>query len=202
MRGLACDHRGYPIPWGVFVDKAGRPHFQINDDVLRYKALKGGLCPICGYPLLRGRWFVGGPMSAFHENGAFADPPMHHECMQYAMRVCPYLAAPRYGGRIDDRTLGADRPALLADYTQIERRPDLFVAALATGQKLCGLTFSPNVIPRRPYLRVEYWSHGVQLTADEGEAMVEADKPNWPALAEATSPPKIVRGPMHGKGKP
>jgi hypothetical protein len=40
-------HRGYPI------------------HVRRYEALCENLCPICGMNLLRGQWFVGGPMSAF-----------------------------------------------------------------------------------------------------------------------------------------
>lgn len=68
MSHLEVDPRGYPIPWGVYRDPTGRAHFQINDDVRRYQAIKDNLCPICGTSLFRGRWFVGGPISAFHRS--------------------------------------------------------------------------------------------------------------------------------------
>jgi hypothetical protein len=110
MKHLETDSRGYLIPWGVYRDHTGRAHFQINDELRRLRSFRENLCPICGKSLFRGRWFVGGPMSAFHEAGAFADPPMHYECAVYALQVCPYIALPRYGRRIDDRTLDKDDP--------------------------------------------------------------------------------------------
>jgi hypothetical protein len=121
-------------------------------------------------------------MSAFHPEGAYIDPPLHYECMRYAVQACPYIAAPSYAGRIDDRTLREDdRPPLLVDPTMDASRPVVFVAAMATGQKLTGNRLSPYVIPRRPFSRVEYWRHGKLLNAAEGEALVEADRKTWPA---------------------
>jgi hypothetical protein len=167
----------------VYVDSAGRPHFQINDDGKRPRAILEELCPICGKRLLRGRWFVGGPMSAFHPDGAYADPPMHTECMTYAMQVCPYIAAPRYTGRIDDRTLkDGHRTVLFADFTAVARRPPVFIAALATRQRITGASLSPNVIPRKPYLRIEFWQHGVKLDATAGTAIVDAERHTWDDL--------------------
>ena len=87
-------------------------------------------------------------MSAFHPDGAYIDPPLHYECMRYAMQVCPYLAAPRYAGRVDDRTLKDDDRPTRSPSTL----PNVFVAARPG--KLVGLA-SLNVVPRRPYLRVE-----------------------------------------------
>jgi hypothetical protein len=178
MSHLELDQRGYPIPWVVYRDKDNRPHFQINDDKKRYASMALGVCGICAHDLLRGRWFVGGPISAFHEHGAFADPPMHYECAQYALAVCPYLAMSRYNKRVDDKTLGGGRPTLLINSTMIDRRPDVFVCAMSTRQRLIKGPF-PNVVPGRPFVRVEYWRNGKQLSQGEGEALVEADRLTW-----------------------
>jgi hypothetical protein len=96
MKHLGIDRRGYPIPWSVYRDPDGRPHFTIFNNVLRARGIRDDLCGICGTKLFRGRWFVGGPVSAFDPRGTYIDPPMHHECSSYALTVCPYLAAPNY----------------------------------------------------------------------------------------------------------
>jgi hypothetical protein len=213
MADLPRDRRGYAIPWAVFTDADGRAHFQINDDRKRVHCLTRDLCPICGRKLTRGRWFVGGPMSVFHPNGAFADPPMHFECMRYAVAACPYLAAPSYAGRLDDKTLKTlddeNRPPLLLDHTVIVRRPDLFVAVLARSQRLVGSAFAPNVIPSKPYIRVEYWRHGEQLHDVVGQSLVDADRQGWPKLLEEQlTVARVVparmgrRGRADGKAKP
>jgi hypothetical protein len=51
----------------------------INDDRKSWRALKERLCPICGGPLGRWKWFIGGPLSAFSEHGWYLDLPGHHE---------------------------------------------------------------------------------------------------------------------------
>jgi len=158
---LPRDRRGYIIPWVVYRDGDDRPHFTINDDQKRFLALTKDLCPICAEKLLRGRWFVGGPQAAFHERGAYIDPPMHGECAHYALTTCPYLAAPNYSKRIDAKTLRSSAVPLLFDSAVIDERPDYFVAVLATGQKLTGA--ENYITPKRPYLRVEYWRHGRQI---------------------------------------
>jgi hypothetical protein len=178
MSHLELDPRGYAIPWGVFRDDSGRAHFQINDDRRRYQAIKNDLCPICGGSLFRGRWFVGGPISAFHKDGSFADPPMHHECATYSLQVCPYLAVPYYGKRLDDKTLKGKSVPLLADNTMIERRPNVFICAMATRQRVTKGIFS-HITPVRPYSQVEYWQHGQQLNQTEGEALVKVDQLTW-----------------------
>jgi hypothetical protein len=136
---LPRDRRGYIIPWAVYRDSHGEPQFTINDHRKRAFVLKRDLCPICGTKLLRGRWFVGGPQSAFHDQGCYIDPPMHRECAIYSLECCPYLASPRYSKRIDAIKLPHDDPArlLIIDPQSVDPvRPVYFVAALATGQKI------------------------------------------------------------------
>lgn len=137
MAHLPKDPRGYPIPAMVLIDDGGRPHFQINDERLRQGCIKADNCVICGRKLFRGRWFVGGPLSAFSERGLYIDPPLHKECMEYAMAVCPYLAAPNYGKEIGTKTLKGRTTSgvgIKVDPTTIAERPDWFVAVMAVGQ--------------------------------------------------------------------
>ena len=163
---LPRDPRGYIIPFVVYRDRDGRPHFTINDDVRRAHVLKEDRCPICAGKLLRGRWFVGGPASAFHQRGAYIDPPMHSECAHYALVTCPYLAAPNWSKRIDAATLPPGEAPVLLDPTMIPERPDYFVAVLATGQRLVpGNIHQSYIVPKRPYLRVEFWRRGQQIEA-------------------------------------
>ena len=163
MRGLSRDRRGYPIPFVVFRDKEGKPHFTINDHGRAERCRKERRCPICGNKLGKELWFVGGPQSAFHANGAYMDTAMHHECMTYALKVCPYLAVPKYLGRIDAGTLKPEavpKGMLLVDHTQIPERPDIFVAVMAYNQTFTAERYS---IPERPYRGLEYWKHGKQV---------------------------------------
>jgi len=183
---LERDRRGYPIPVGVLRDETGRPHFTINDEAKRQHHMRDGICPLCGDKLFRGRWFVGGPRAAFHELGAFIDPPMHAECARYALRVCPFLAAPRYGRRLDDKTLPAhDGTLLLMEEECRDERPALFVAVMATGQS--AIHFDNTVAaggmlgairflqPKRPFSHVEFWRHGEHLSYPDALAAMTDD---------------------------
>lgn len=138
MAHLEKDRRGYPIPAMVQRDAEGRPHFQINDEAKRQHLIGEDRCPICAGKLFRGRWFVGGPLSAFSNHGNYIDSPMHAECATYALRVCPYLAAPHYGKSLGFATV-KNRPMPsgvfgFVDQTAIEGRPNWFVAVMAVAQ--------------------------------------------------------------------
>jgi hypothetical protein len=175
MKSLRRDPRGYPIPWNVLVDSTGKAHFAINVEELRFRAIRERLCPICGARLYRGMWFVGGPMSALHPRGAYIDPPMHHECAEYALRVCPYLALRKYTGLVDDRTLSAPERAkipLMLDRTVLEDRPALFVAGMALKMRM---TEAVLLIPKRPFHQLEFWQHGKQLAPDVGMALAKSE---------------------------
>src|SRR5436190_3409862 len=99
MKHLAVDARGYAVPAPVVIDANGKPLFSVNDETLRQRMFEQDLCGICGQPLFRARWLVGGPGSAFHPHGAYLDPAMHTECLHYSMQVCPYLAAPKWASQ-------------------------------------------------------------------------------------------------------
>lgn len=179
MAHLKVDKRGYAIPYGVVIDDDGTPHFAINDHIIREQSIARDLCSICGHKLFRGRWFVGGSKSAFHEHGAYIDPPMHRECAHYALQVCPYLAAPKYAREIGftkAKAAGAalGRHAMFVDPTMIPGRPEaeVFVALMTTGQKHD--RESGYLIPRRPYLKVEFWLHGEQISVEEGKRLIAA----------------------------
>lgn len=177
MRNLPMDPRGYPIPAGVLIDDKGKAHFTINDQLKRQHHIRNDLCPICGDKLLRGRWTLGGPASAFLAEGAYIDPPMHFECYRYAVQVCPYLAAPNYSKRIEARTIGKGDMKdhlLLVDDTMIPDRPPLFVGVMHIGQSYTRdqMGLIHTIKPKRPYRNVEYWSNGIQLSEDEGASIV------------------------------
>lgn len=175
MKHLKVDARGYAIPYGVIIDRDGTVHFAINDEHIRRDSIQRDLCSICGKPLLRGRWFVGGPLSAFHPQGAFVDPPMHYECSHYALQVCPYLAAPRYTKEIGQAKADAKRSALdenmiLIDNTMIPGRPrdDTFIAICTAGQDVFD---NFNTKPKHPYITVEFWLHGKMRERLTGTAL-------------------------------
>lgn len=87
---LPRDPRGYPI-FKMITYPDGSYNFvgQSADAVL--ECVKDRLCAICGEEL--------GPIVAFlgpekifdlhHKN--VSDPPMHRECLEYAIQVCPYI---------------------------------------------------------------------------------------------------------------
>jgi hypothetical protein len=161
MTHLERDERGYPIPYIVFRDSDNKPHFTINDARKVQRCKTADVCAICGKGLFRGRWFVGGPESALHPNGAYIDPPLHHECMQFALQTCPYLISVKYQKRIEGATLDPAK-ALdvigLQDNTMIPGRPQIFVGVMAIGQ---GYTPNGYIVPNRPYRKMEFWRNGV-----------------------------------------
>jgi hypothetical protein len=188
MMHLKRDNRGYPIPAGVLIDAEGQPQFTINDEAARLTFVREDRCAICGGTHTDARWFVGGPRAAFHQAGAYLDPPLHDECAHYALQVCPFLAAPHYGKRIDDRKLGPTDPhVLLVDPTQIAERPEVFVAVEARRT----VRFGPYVKPSRPYVAVEFWRYGERLSYEDGKAIV--DRVMAEPMPERLAP-RIVRG--------
>jgi hypothetical protein len=178
MRNLPRDRRGYPIPVNVQVDPDGTPHFALNPENIRQQLFREDRCSICGTKLLRGRWMVGGPASAFHPHGAYQDPPVHRECGRYALQVCPYLAMPSYLKQIATKTLEQrDIPSVsvVIDPTMIRNRPDPFVMVMYIGQRLnCDLPgHVRTIVPKKPHRQYEFWSEGSQLSDQEGMARVK-----------------------------
>lgn len=165
------DPRGYPIPVIVAYDDAGEPLFTINDERAGDRCAAECLCSICGGELEQGdMWWVGGPLSALHPHGAYMDGPMHEECSRYALRVCPYLAMPKYAKRLD--AAQAEKNGLsgvvLLDATQMPGRPIAFFQCRS-------VSFSMGW-PRRPGLR---YFHPVSGTDSDGETAKWLDVRVW-----------------------
>ena len=119
---LPRDKRGFPIPQAVAHDADGTPRLAIIDPARAAALHKIHGCGICGEKLLRSeKWFIGGSGdAAMSRRGGFSDPPMHEECVTFALRTCPYLSAPVYVKQIT--------------------RPDVFTALMTSsyryGEKL------------------------------------------------------------------
>ena len=177
---LSKDKRGYPIPWNVLRAEDGTPFFTVNDDVKTWTAIRRDLCPICGERLGRWRWFVGGILSAFDENGWYLDLPGHRECIAYALATCPYLAAPKYLGRIDvvNPVKLPPEAQILLDETLITERPEIFVAAPCDVVEVTDrFPLTPYMRPARPWLvkdECSYWRHGQQISREDAQPYIEA----------------------------
>jgi hypothetical protein len=157
MKHLPLDRRGYPVFTIAARDANGVPLFTVNDGERVRRCVREKLCHICGTGLFRGNWFIGGPMSAFHEHGAYNDGPMHGECAHYALRVCPHLASKDYVGSIadvqGDKLLQSGTVTSILSTTQIPGKPPVFVAVMAIGHESFAVATGIGVHfrPRRPY---------------------------------------------------
>lgn len=95
--------RGFPVPWFVtWID--GEPEFRIMDGEKFVRALRFGLCWVCGQAMGAYKAFTIGPMCAV--NRISSEPPSHRECAEFSARACPFLSRPharrREGGIPDD----------------------------------------------------------------------------------------------------
>lgn len=176
LRSLPKDQRGYPIPFIVLRDRHGNPHFTINDDRKVRSCITLKKCSICGRRIDGGFWFIGGPKSFFHPNGAFIDPPLHEECGRYALQVCPFLGAPKYTGRIDAGTLQpGDMPdhvsTTMIDTTMEPGRPTVFCFGRTESYGASDRGSIRYLFPAG-WTHYEFWSKGVQLPMEQGMKMV------------------------------
>jgi hypothetical protein len=172
MRTLARDHRGFPIPYIVMIDTHGTPQFTINDVRRTDECRRKRLCAICGKRFDDGMWFVGGSRCFLHEFGAFLDPPVHYECGEYALRICPFLAAAKYSKRIDAAKLPAgglpEGMALVREEGMTPRLPERFGFGRTDGYEvkshgLRGPYF--YTVPQWDF--VEWWQQGERCNAPD-----------------------------------
>jgi hypothetical protein len=101
MQHLPIDARGFPVPFFVaWID--GVPDHRIADPKKFELAVRFRRCWVCGEQMGRFCAYVIGPMCAV--NRVSADPPMHRECAEYSVRVCPFLTRPHARRRTDALT--------------------------------------------------------------------------------------------------
>jgi hypothetical protein len=185
---LEKDVRGYPIPWNVLRGDDGFPHFTVTDDRKAWRAIRESLCPICGERLGRWRWLVGGPRSAFDPNGYYIDLPVHRDCGEFALATCPYLAAPKYLGRLDvvhPEHLPVAAKVVI-DETMLPDRPEVFVAVMSDRIELV------DRAPLTPYHKPaelfewRYWRHGREINETQALPFLRR------ALGKSWQPPKAA----------
>ncbi len=168
MKNLDKDGRGYPIPFNVLRDENGKPFFTVNDDSKYIQCIKERICAICGNLLSDDMWFVGGIKSAFHQHGLFIDSPVHYECGNYSLKVCPYLATSRYSAylgldKIDKLQKKVGDNVLLVDPTVDAGKPAYFAIVQTNNYHLVEAQSAASgfyLRPERPYLKMELWKSG------------------------------------------
>lgn len=175
MKDLQVDKRGFPAPYIVLRDNQGVPKFTINDDRKVEECIKDNLCSICGKTMGEDMWMIGGPLSAFHPQGAYVDIPTHKDCGEYALQVCPYLAVSVYNGKstmsdidagkftVDDGT----QQMIFVNPTQYQDRVPFFVFNKITGYDVQRRGIQRYIKPHKPYVEVEFWNDGEQITKDQ-----------------------------------
>ena len=92
-------YKGLPIPYIALVKPDGQPDFRVTDEEKRLSVIRYELCQLCGDPLGKWRFFVGGTMAALANQ--YFEPAAHLDCLIYAMQVCPFIV-----GRIEHADLG------------------------------------------------------------------------------------------------
>lgn len=93
MAHRPINRRGFPVPWFVTEKDASGDWDFVNVHPLRVvEAVSRGVCFLCGERLGKYVAFVIGPMCSI--NRVSAEPPVHRECAEYAVRACPFLVNP------------------------------------------------------------------------------------------------------------
>lgn len=90
IAALDEDERGY-VKFFMILPPPGRElHFRVlnYENVLKCGTHK--LCGICGLTLSYRFWFLGSREDV--ADRLFPSPPFHRDCLDYALRVCPFLA--------------------------------------------------------------------------------------------------------------
>ena len=163
--------KGLSYPY-IILEEKGIHYFKINDQYKVMECIIEKKCTICGTHLKDDMWFIGGPASAFHTNGAFNDAPVHKACGVYALKVCPYLVYTGYKTKTDVEKLqqSFDSIKLLNNTVDFDRVP-LFAFV-----KSSGYTVNPRSLslkPIIPYLEVEFWEDGQKIPDEEGMKIVK-----------------------------
>lgn len=177
---LPIDERGYPVPYFVeWID--GKPDHRVMAADKMPRALKLGLCWMCGEPLGAFKAFCIGPMCAITRS--ISEPPSHLECLHYAVRACPWMTRPhakrRGAGLPEDARDGAGLP--------IKRNPGVVCLWVTrafrpyrTDQGNTGMLFELG----EP-VATEWWREGRPATRAEVEESVASGLPLLEELARA-----------------
>ncbi|MCB2109331.1 MAG: hypothetical protein KDE14_16600 [Rhodobacteraceae bacterium] len=93
---LPVDGRGYPVPYfASYFD--GKPDFRVIDRDKVIATATGKCCTICGGPLNGEAYFAVGPKALILT--CATDGPSHKDCIEYAIRTCPFILNPNARAR-------------------------------------------------------------------------------------------------------
>lgn len=152
IKALPVDHRGFPVPV-MAAYKDGKPDLAVIDAEKCARMIRTSLCGICGQPLGRYKFIVGGPkVWAFRVS---ANPAFHSVCAEYAMKVCPHLATPSMPylpDRPDDTIALRGMDTVRAPYV------GLFVTERYNYEVSGGML----LITAITWTKVEWWSEGMK----------------------------------------
>lgn len=81
--------KGLPIPYIALIDDHGKPDFRVTDQHKRFAVMRNHWCQLCGGPLGKWCFFVGGTEAA--KANQYFEPACHLDCLIYAMQVCPFI---------------------------------------------------------------------------------------------------------------
>ncbi|MDO8414806.1 MAG: hypothetical protein Q7S87_01195 [Agitococcus sp.] len=93
MRNLPRDSRGFPVPFFTTLRAEGQA-FDVAVPDKWERAFLQQVCGLCGKELGPLLAFVGGPLNLEHRY--FRALPMHGECAEYALQVCPFIVYKHY----------------------------------------------------------------------------------------------------------
>jgi hypothetical protein len=173
--------RGYPIPFFVaWID--GKADFRIADDEKRVRCVKERLCWICGEKLGRYLAFVIGPMCAI--NRISAEPPMHRDCAEYSVRVCPFLLNPNQKRNPKKVDAEIDEPPGIA----IMRNPGCMVVWITTGYSIVRDQVDRVLFGVGPPLKLVWVAEGRNATRAEVLESIETGLPLLRELAQKDGP--------------
>lgn len=161
LRTRPRDRRGYVIPWVQFVADDGTPNFAVLEEGKTRDALRRRLCGLCGQPMGRHVYFVGGPLTV--ANRYFYDPPMHKECAIYALETCPHLA--RSKGRYRDpaavkEAIKGEAATLVVGEMVTATKCDYYALMHAVSYNHGRTEQGMLVVRAGPWIDVEYWKDG------------------------------------------
>jgi hypothetical protein len=90
---------GMPVP-EIVQWHDGKPDFRAVDPARYIRHYRYKLCAICGTKLGLSCYWIGGEASA--QSHYFTDGPMHRQCAELSISLCPFLTGTRQHFRGDD----------------------------------------------------------------------------------------------------
>lgn len=185
MQHLPIDERGFPVPWFVGnVD--GKPDFRVINSGAIDKAVRSGLCWLCGKGLGKWKAYVVGPMCGI--NRTTSEPPCHQVCADYAVKACPFLTRPQ--ATRSARPMPAEAKAAVG--LPIDRNPGVTLVWTVTGVPHL-LFVDGGYLFRLPEpAMLAAYAKGRTATAAELNASIDSGLPIFLAAAAKDGPDAIA----------